>query len=198
LQIAERLEALGWRAHFFITTAHIGTPGFLSRKQIRLLHERGHVIGAHSHTHPYRISELPDAQLDEEWRRSTAILADIVGEPVITASVPGGFFAPRVARAAAAAGIRALCTSEPTTQLCTMHDCLIVGRFTIYRGVTPATAAALAGGARLPVLRQQMLWAGKKALKTFAAPVWDSLRRLMLRRSAAGDRPKKWLRRRTL
>ena len=28
--IADRLEALGWRAHFFITTDYIGTPAFMN------------------------------------------------------------------------------------------------------------------------------------------------------------------------
>ena len=48
------LEARGWRGHFYIVTARIGEPGFLTREQIRSLHDRGHHVGSHSHTHPTR------------------------------------------------------------------------------------------------------------------------------------------------
>jgi len=46
------------------------------------------------------------AQLQDEWSRSTSVLADIVGHPVTLASIPGGDYGDNVARAAAAAGIR--------------------------------------------------------------------------------------------
>src|SRR5215813_7552 len=44
--IADQLDALEWRAHFFITTDYINTPGFMTSDQIRELHNRGHVIGS--------------------------------------------------------------------------------------------------------------------------------------------------------
>jgi peptidoglycan/xylan/chitin deacetylase (PgdA/CDA1 family) len=94
MHLAERIERWEWRGHFFVTTTCIGTPGFLTRAQIRELHERGHVIGSHSHTHPYRISELPAPQLDLEWRRSTDILSDVVSGPIDTASVRAASLLP--------------------------------------------------------------------------------------------------------
>jgi peptidoglycan/xylan/chitin deacetylase (PgdA/CDA1 family) len=181
MHLAERIERLGWRAHFFVTTARIGSQGFLTRAQIRELHGRGHVIGAHSHTHPYRISKLPTPELDLEWRRSTDILRDIVAGPIDTASVPGGFFAPRVAEAAARSGVSTLFTSEPTTRLAEAHGCLIVGRYTIYGGMSAAAAADLAQGSRLALVRQAVQWNGKKAVKTVAAPVWEAMRRVVFR-----------------
>ena len=50
--IANMIEEYGWRGHFFITTSMIGCKGFLSISDIRLLSQRGHFIGSHSHTHP--------------------------------------------------------------------------------------------------------------------------------------------------
>lgn len=179
--IAETLERLGWRGTFFITTDRIGTAAFVSAQQIRWLHRRGHAIGSHSCSHPYRMADLDDVQLLDEWRRSLEVLSDIVQSPVQTASVPGGFYAPRVARAAAAAGVRVLFNSEPTTAIQRVDDCLIVGRINVYGSMSADTAARLASGDRLALLKQQALWTAKKTIKTVAAPAWDLARTLLFR-----------------
>ncbi|KPK79394.1 MAG: hypothetical protein AMS25_12820 [Gemmatimonas sp. SM23_52] len=44
---------------------------------------------------------------------SAKILAEIIGEPITTASVPSGWYSPKIAEAAAAAGIKVSFTSEP-------------------------------------------------------------------------------------
>jgi peptidoglycan/xylan/chitin deacetylase (PgdA/CDA1 family) len=185
LAIADRIERLGWRGQFFITTDRIGTPAFLSAPDIRELGSRGHVIGSHSHTHPYRISELPAAHLQREWRDSISILSDITGEQITTASVPGGFYSPRVAAAVQAAGGRVLFTSEPRTRVESVGGCVVVGRFTIYRGMGPVAAANLARGMPLALGRQQAVWLAKKTAKTVAAPLWDGVRRVLFRQRGA-------------
>lgn len=114
--IAGQLEQRGWRGWFFIATDFIDTPSFCSRAQLRELHERGHVIGSHSCSHPERISSCSRERLLDEWQRSCDVLSEIIRQPVTTASVPGGFYSRDVARAAAAAGIRVLFNSEPTTR----------------------------------------------------------------------------------
>lgn len=65
--IAPMLEQQGWRGFFFITTDRINTDAFLSEGQIRELHQRGHVIGSHSCSHPRRISDCTHEQLLDEW-----------------------------------------------------------------------------------------------------------------------------------
>src|SRR5437763_1968838 len=76
--IADLLEGRGWRGHFFITTDRIGTPGFLSVRELRDLYRRGHVIGSHSCSHPTRMAALPRASLDGEWRQSVAKLSALL------------------------------------------------------------------------------------------------------------------------
>ena len=49
-----------------------------------------------------------------EWKTSCSLLAEIIGEPVVTASVPGGDMNRRTVATAANAGIEYLFTSEPT------------------------------------------------------------------------------------
>jgi peptidoglycan/xylan/chitin deacetylase (PgdA/CDA1 family) len=183
--IARVLEARGWRGHFFITTDYIGATGFLSKEQIRNLHQRGHVIGSHSCSHPPRMSWCAWEQLLDEWQRSCAVLADIVAEPVTIASVPGGFYSTAVARAAAQAGIKVLFNSEPTARSRTVADCLILGRYTVYRGMLPQAAAALAAGRLGPRWRQCLAWNVKKAAKVIGGRLYVSLRERLLKRAYA-------------
>lgn len=176
-QTAPLLEAAGWRGHFFITTGKIGEPGFLDPSQIRQLHQRGHVIGSHSVSHPPRMSHCTTEQLHQEWRQSIQQLSDIVGCPVTTASVPGGFYAPRVAETAAEAGIKILFHSEPVSYQRRLFDCLLLGRYSIQRHTPARTAAAIAAGAWGPRFQQVAYWNTKKVLKSVGGKYWLALRK---------------------
>ena len=139
--IADILERMNWRAHCFVPTDFIDRPGFLTRRQIRELDARGHCIGAHSASHPARMSSCDDAVLRDEWTRSVGVLENLLGHAVRLASVPGGYYSTAVARAAQAAGIRTLFTSEPVTRAFVIGECTIVGRFAI-RQYNAATLSA--------------------------------------------------------
>lgn len=182
--IADELERLNWRGWFFIATDFIGHPAFCSRGQLRELHERGHIIGSHSCSHPERISNCPLGQLRDEWSRSCAVLADVIGQPVTSASVPGGFYSTAVARAAAQSGIQLLFNSEPTTSEFQVDGCWILGRYNIYRGMTAADATALLTS---PIRRwrQSAFWNAKKAAKTVAGPLYKAVRKRLLQQAYA-------------
>ena len=182
--IAEQLERHGWRGWFFIATDFIDTPSFCTRAQLRELHERGHVIGSHSCSHPERISNCSREQLLDEWSRSRSILAEIIGQPVTTASVPGGFYSREVARAAVASGIEVLFNSEPTTSLFDESGGLIIGRYNVYRGM-PATDAAALVSSPVRRWRQSAFWNAKKVAKVIAGPAYKALRQRLLRRAYA-------------
>jgi len=165
---------------FFITTGRIGTPGFVDAAMLRALRKDGHLIGSHSHTHPANISHLDTHALREEWRRSVDTLEQILGEPVQTASVPGGFMSTPVLHAAESMGIRTLFTSEPTTRVWHSDSCAVLGRYALLRDSAPAVAVALAtgqGGARL---KQWAAWNVKKPLKRWAGPVYRFARTRLL------------------
>ena len=131
---AERLEALGWRGHCFVSTDFIGRRGFLNPSQIRELDARGHLIGSHSASHPTRFSACSREHMRQEWSRSRQVLEDLLGHAVTTASVPGGYYSKTVAQSAGEAGLRVLFTSEPTTGMQNDSGCAVVGRYTIRRG----------------------------------------------------------------
>ena len=165
-RVAERLEARGWRGHCFVTTGMIGKPGFLDERQIRDLHQRGHVIGSHSVSHPTRFSACRWEEMVREWEESRKVLSDIVDAAVTVASVPGGYFSPLVAGAAAEAGLRLLFNSEPDTRVRCIGGCTVMGRFMVRAGCPPDFALKLGGLAPAVLRREWIIWNAKKILKT--------------------------------
>ncbi|MBS0203902.1 MAG: polysaccharide deacetylase family protein [Planctomycetes bacterium] len=177
--IAAELELRNWRGWFFIATDFIDQPGFCTQAQLRQLHQRGHVIGSHSCSHPERISSCSWSQLVDEWSRSCKLLAEIVEEPIKSGSVPGGFYSPDVARAASEAGIKLLFNSEPTTGEFEVQGCRILGRYNVYRGMSADDASSLLSSP-LRRWRQSAFWSAKKAAKTVAGPIYKAVRKHLL------------------
>ena len=175
--IADRLEMIGWRAHFFIATDYIGAPAFMSREQIRDLHRRGHIIGSHSCSHPLRFAARPRAELKREWKESVNVLSDLLGEQVRIASVPGGQYARLVAETAAAAGLEALFTSEPTARRAEIDGCIVLGRYTIQRWMSHKLAAGMASGQFAPRLKQLLWWNTKKVVKSLCGEYYLKVRK---------------------
>jgi peptidoglycan/xylan/chitin deacetylase (PgdA/CDA1 family) len=144
LRAGEELCRRGWRGHFFIVTDLIGMRTFLDVDGIRTLRRCGHLIGSHSHTHPDIFRELSPAQMASEWRVSCERLADLLGEPCIAASVPGGDISERVLQSAADAGLRYLFTSEPCVSPRRVGACWVLGRFGPKSGTSAETVYRLA------------------------------------------------------
>ncbi len=184
LYIADMLEEFGWKRHFFVTGCRIATPGFLDPGQIQDLHRRGHIIGSHSYSHPLRMAHCSSAQLDEEWRRSTLELSQILGVPVRVASVPGGDYSRQVAVAASRAGIHVLFNSEPVRRTHVVEDCLVLGRMTVKRGHTPQRSAQIVAGNRRWQAREYLFWNGKKLAKAVLGIAWLTFRVRILERRA--------------
>jgi peptidoglycan/xylan/chitin deacetylase (PgdA/CDA1 family) len=179
---ADALERRGWRGQFFVTSARVGTPGFMTAEELRALAARGHLIGSHSHSHPTYMGRLSRAELDEEWTRSRALLGEILGSAPRTASVPGGYLSSEVIAAAAAAGYELLFTSEPTARL-TDGPLPVRGRYTIWASTPASVAAAYARGERLACARLWLEWNAKKAAKRVSPSIYQTLRRVRARGS---------------
>lgn len=175
-RIADLLETFGWHGHFFVATDYIGKPGFMSSGQIRDLHHRGHIIGSHSCSHPLRFASRPMNEMMREWSESISMLSALLEEQVRIASLPGGQYSKEVAQTAAAAGIKVLFTSEPTTRTTDVEGCLVVGRYSIQRWTSPAVAAAMASGRFAPRFRQLVWWELKKFSKTLGGDFYLKVR----------------------
>lgn len=136
LYAAEELSRRGWWGHFFVVTGRIGERTFLDASGIRTLRDMGHLVGSHSHTHPDIFRDLTRIRMFDEWRTSARILEDLLGEPCVLASVPGGDISAAVLESANDAGFRFLFTSEPWTTPRRVGDCLILGRLCLKSGTT--------------------------------------------------------------
>ena len=178
---ADALERRGLVGSFFITVNYIDTPGFVTRRDLTDLRSRGHRIGSHSCSHPLRMGHCAWSQLVHEWTRSRAVLSDILSEDVQIGSIPGGDFAPAVARAAAQAGYIGLFTSEPTSASYEAHGLTLIGRFAIRRSTTAAKAAALATGRFGPCAQETLIWNAKKLAKRLGGERYLTLRKALLR-----------------
>ena len=181
IEVAGVLERRGWRGQFFVTTGRLDSPGFLSSEQVAELARRGHLIGSHSHTHPTYMGRLAKQQLEFEWTESRALLAQILGEPPRTASVPGGYLSPRVIETAADAGYELLFTSEPTARVRTAR-LVVRGRYTIWATTAAAAAAGYARGDPLACGRLWLEWNAKKLAKRINPSAYQALRRVRARK----------------
>lgn len=154
---AEQLARRGWKAHFFIITARIGERTFLTPADIRTLRSAGHLIGTHSHTHPDIFRMLSRSLMASEWGVSRAILEDLLGEPCVAASVPGGDISRAVLKSAGEAGVRYLFTSEPLLAPERVGDTWILGRAILKAGISAAMIrelVAFRGWQRAKLLRR--------------------------------------------
>jgi peptidoglycan/xylan/chitin deacetylase (PgdA/CDA1 family) len=157
MHVADELARRGWKAHFFIITGRIGERTFLKPSDIRTLRSAGHIVGTHSHTHPDIFRSLPRELMTTEWRVSRAILEALLGEPCVTASVPGGDISRVVLESAGEGGIRYLFTSEPLLTPERIGDTWILGRVILKAGVSAATVrqlVAFRGWQRVQLLRR--------------------------------------------
>ncbi len=185
--VTEMLDRLGWPGHFFVTAGYIDKPGFLTKQHIQDIHRRGHIIGSHSLSHPERMSFCSRKEISREWRQSLDLISDIIGSKTRVASVPGGFYSRKVAEQAAEAGVEALFTSEPTIRSHVVGGCLVLGRYTVQRWMSPAAVAALVSGQGFARSKQVLLWNVKKVSKRLGGTRYLRMRKLLTQKTVGRD-----------
>lgn len=125
---------------FFATTAWIGCyPGVMSGRELRELHEAGHTIGSHTHTHPM-LTACGCRSLRNELEVSKRLLEDIIGDEVNCISIPSGRVNTRVLLACQAAGYRRVYTSRVGEYAAPSNEFPeMIGRFMVRRGTADRT-----------------------------------------------------------
>lgn len=127
-------------------------------------------------------------QLTQEWANSVKALSDILGTQVTIASVPGGYYSTRVAKAASAAGITTLFNSEPVTRSHEVDGCLVLGRYTILGGMLPSVAAGIAAGHVMPRVKQLMFWKLKELGKRAGGESYLKVRKVFIQYASRARR----------
>ena len=151
------LQKHGCRAVFFVPTARINQPGYLTEAQVKELAGAGHTIGLHSHHHQ-RLDVLPPEKIREEMTRSREILGGILGTKPVIFAPPGGFTNAQVRVAAEEQGVRVIRSMRwgynQNPDLLDLET-VPINRFTTekkFRGI-------------LELRNPRMIYAGKEALK---------------------------------
>src|SRR6185437_13583572 len=90
---------------FFVPTAKVDKPGYLTRANLRDLTLAGHVIASHSHEHE-RLDLSSQSEIRGQIARSQEILHDITGIRPIIFAPPGGFINSLVTETALGLGMR--------------------------------------------------------------------------------------------
>ena len=166
LEAAPLLERRRLPAVLYVTSGLLGSPGYLAPEEVVKAAAAGLTIGAHGHTHRF-LSDLPDAELEDELVRSRETLTRLGGVPVAHMSLPGGRGDARVAAAARRAGFRTVATSRAGLASI-RQDAYDIPRMPVNRGIPPGRFASLCDGSLSlyapAIARERALRLAKRAL----------------------------------
>lgn len=146
-QAAPMLRRYGDVATFFVATGYIGTPGHITKSEIRGLAQTGMQIGAHTVSHP-DLTRLPIGAVEKEVRSSRSALQAISGQPVDAFAYPSGRYSPGVEAVVRDAGfaLAASTDSGVITASGIGRDIYALPRFRVLRGRGDALMRRVLGG----------------------------------------------------
>ena len=167
------LNQLGISGIFFVTTAWAGCHSeIMSWRELRQLHESGHTIGSHTHTHPM-LTACGDRSLRNELEVSRQLLEDVIGDEVNCISIPSGRVDARVLAACKAAGYRRVYTSQVGEyRALSQESPEVIGRFVVRRTTSDRTLQDYMAGKADTCRRLRFISLSKEVAK---ALVGDSL-----------------------
>jgi peptidoglycan/xylan/chitin deacetylase (PgdA/CDA1 family) len=133
------LLAAGVRAEFFINTARVGRPGYLTWARIAEMHDAGMSFQSHAHEH-VALPALSAQLLRNELRTSKRLLEDFLGRGVDFVAAPHSLVDRRVVDAAQDAGYHAVCASRGWPA---RPGDAVVSRITVLRDTSDAQFGAI-------------------------------------------------------
>jgi peptidoglycan/xylan/chitin deacetylase (PgdA/CDA1 family) len=136
------LQEFGYAAAFFLSTANIGTSGYMTWAQVREMHKAGMHFGSHAHEH-IPLTPLSDDDAREQLHKSKAMIEDQLGAPVTSMSAPFGFLNSRVVSIARQIGYESVCCSTPKMA---RPGARTVPRIAIMHATTPAKFEQILNG----------------------------------------------------
>ena len=133
------LLAAGVRADFFINTARVGRPGYLTWGRIAEMDRAGMSFQSHSHDH-LALPTLSARLLRNELRTSKRLIEDFLGRGVDFLAAPHGLVDRRVVDTAQGVGYQAICVSRGWPA---RPGDAVVNRITLLRDTTEAQFGAI-------------------------------------------------------
>jgi len=144
------LVEAGMEGEFYVNTAMIGRPGFVTWQQLEEMTAADMSIQSHGHHHLF-FADLDLDVLHQELECSKKALEDRLGKPVLVLAPPGGRYNQLVIDAAKAVGYQRLAVSRPG--LWRRFDDVIIPRFPIYASTSEQTIANYLNGWSKDTLR---------------------------------------------
>ncbi len=171
------LRDLEFHATCYITAGFVGTPGYLSTKQVQELDALGFEIGCHSMTHAY-LSDLTEPELKREIVDAKLQIEQIVGHAIQHFSCPGGRFDRRAIEMARQAGFQTVANSlfHANSARTSLYD---LGRVAMLRDLPLAEFSATCRGQGLRKKRM-MHGARRLAQRLLGNRAYDRLRAAVL------------------
>ena len=130
LEAADILEEFGLRATFFVAVGWIGSPGYMSWRDLRGLTARGHSIQSHTVSHTF-LTQCSNDVVYDELRLSKQLLEEHLGLRVDEIAVPGGRWNRAVVHAAKRIGYQRVLTTDPWRRPINVDGFEVVGRHNI-------------------------------------------------------------------
>jgi peptidoglycan/xylan/chitin deacetylase (PgdA/CDA1 family) len=161
------LQEYRFTATLYVATAFVeGTSGWLhgagegerpmlTWAQLRHLHASGIECGAHGHSHR-PLDVLPRRVAMDEIARSTGLVADAIGAPVVTFAYPHGYYDRAVREMVQAAGHLAACGVKHAMSALD-DDRFALARVIVEADTDLARFSRLLEGERLPVMPSERL-----------------------------------------
>lgn len=170
LEMAEILDEFGARGTFYLTSEYCRErPDFLKPDEIRSLVAMGHEVGGHGATHR-SLRHLPQEEMRRELSTSKAWLESVLGQPLVSMSLPAGQGGPAVFEHAFSLGYQVIGTSvEKRNRPLTLPT--LLSRYVILDGYPASLVTRIAMGSRIydtrRSLRSAALRIPKALLKSF-------------------------------
>ena len=105
------LREFAFCAYFFVTVDRIGKNGYMGWDQLKILVQNGMIVGSHGFYHEGLIHQ-PLSVIQNELTESKRILEYNLKIPIVSFSVPRGFYNQDVLNAAQSAGYRTIFVSQ--------------------------------------------------------------------------------------
>ncbi|TQV88881.1 polysaccharide deacetylase family protein [Aliikangiella coralliicola] len=172
------LKEQGLKAEFYVNSAFIGQPDYMTWQQLREMLEAGMTIQSHGHTHPY-FSDLSSELIESELDSSKKMIEDKLGEAVVVFAPPGGRYDKRVVSIAEQLGYRCIADSSPG--ICQANHGFTVPRFPILANTSNSLVNDYKNKYSIPVLKQTAkYYSFAVAKKVLGNKIYDNIRSKLL------------------
>jgi peptidoglycan/xylan/chitin deacetylase (PgdA/CDA1 family) len=159
---------------FFVPTASLNQPGYLSAGQVKEMAAAGQVIGLHGHEHR-RMDTMSEAEIRRQFALSQKIIGDITETKPVVFAPPGGFVNDRVRQVCRESGVRLIRTMRWGYN--EKSELMALETMPVNRHMTERKFRK-----RLESRTPPLLYAGKETLKKLVPlPVYERMRKVLFR-----------------